>query len=258
MSSWVIDLFVLFFGCSIGSFLNVCIYRLPQDRSIVTPRSFCPKCRTPIRAYDNIPILSYLFLRGCCRKCKAKISWRYPLVEALTGAVALALYLKFGLSLHFLINFVLSAALVVVTFIDLDHRIIPDVISLPGILVGIGLALFLPWMNLWDSLIGLLVGGGSLFLVAYAYEFLTKREGMGMGDVKLLAMLGAWLGWESVLFIIFFASLTGSIIGGLAILVQKQGRHYAIPFGPFLALCAMAYIFIGPDLIHWYLGRRGP
>ncbi len=258
MSSWLGPILVFFLGSCIGSFLNVCIYRLPHDLSIITPRSFCPKCRTPVRAHDNIPILSYLLLRGRCRKCRMKISWRYPLVEALTGAVAVVLYLEFGLSLHLFIYFGLSAALIVVTFIDLDYHIIPDVISLPGIVLGILLALFLPGISLRDSLLGLLIGGGSLYLVALVYEALTKREGMGMGDVKLLAMIGAWLGWQSVLFVIFFASLTGTIIGALAMLIRQEGRHYAIPFGPFLAFSAVAYIFFGADLIHWYMGLRGP
>jgi leader peptidase (prepilin peptidase)/N-methyltransferase len=245
--------YVFFLGCCIGSFLNVCIYRLPQDLSIVSPRSFCPQCRTPVRGYDNIPLVSYLLLRGKCRSCGAKISWRYPLVEALTGGFAVALYLKFGLTLGFFAFFVFAAALLVITFIDLDHRIIPDVISLPGIAVGFGLSFFLPAPAWTESLIGLLAGGGSLYLVAIGYEALTKREGMGGGDVKLLAMIGAWLGWKAVLFTIFFASLTGTVVGGGAMLIQKQGRHYAIPFGPFLAFGALAYLFIGPQLIDWYL-----
>jgi leader peptidase (prepilin peptidase)/N-methyltransferase len=253
---WVIPLLLFVFGCCIGSFLNVCIYRLPLDRSIVAPRSSCPKCQTPIRALDNIPLLSYVWLRGRCRKCKASISWRYPLVEASTGALAVALFFSFGLSVQSLMYFSLAAALIVITFIDLDHRIIPDVISLPGIGLGILLAALLPGMNLQDSLIGLLLGGGSLYLVARVYEAFTRREGMGMGDVKLLAMIGAWLGWQSVLFIIFFSSLTGTMIGGLAMLFYGKGRHYAIPFGPFLALSALAYIFVGPDLIRWYLALR--
>jgi leader peptidase (prepilin peptidase)/N-methyltransferase len=252
-ASWFVLSSVFFSGACLGSFLNVCIYRLPQDLSIVSPRSFCPQCRTPVRGYDNIPLLSYLLLRGKCRSCGAKISWRYPLVEAITGGLAVALFLKFGPTLGFLAYFVFTAALVVITFIDLDHRIIPDVISLPGIGAGFLLSFFLPAVTWTESLIGLLAGGGSLYLVAIGYEALTKREGMGGGDVKLLAMFGAWLGWKAVLFTLFFASLSGTLIGGGAMLLQKQGRHYAIPFGPFLAFGALAYLFFGPQLIHWYL-----
>lgn len=245
--------FIFLLGCCVGSFLNVCIYRLPQDLSIVSPRSFCPSCRAPIRAYDNIPLVSYLLLGGKCRNCGAGISWRYPLVEALTGGVALALFLKFGFSLSFLAYFVLSAALIVISFIDLDHRIIPDLISLPGIAAGFLLALFGPLATVKESLIGLLAGGGSLYLVAFVYEALTKREGMGGGDVKLLAMIGAWLGWKSILFTLFFASLSGAFIGGAVMLIQREGRLYAIPFGPFLAFSGLAYVFLGPELIAWYL-----
>ena len=258
MNLWNGSFFVFALGCCLGSFLNVCIYRLPQDLSIVSPRSFCPQCRTPVRGYDNIPLLSYLFLRGKCRSCGVRISWRYPLVEALTGGLALALFLKFGLTASFFAFFSFAAALVVITFIDLDHRIIPDVISLPGIGMGFLLSFFLPAAAWTDSLIGLLAGGGSLYLVAIAYEALTKREGMGGGDVKLLAMIGAWLGWKAVLFTLFFASLSGTLIGGGAMLLQKQGRHYAIPFGPFLAFGALAYLFFGPQLIEWYLSLGRP
>lgn len=250
---WVMPVFIFLLGCCVGSFLNVCIYRLPQDLSIVSPRSFCPSCRAPIRAYDNIPLVSYLLLGGKCRNCGAGISWRYPLVEALTGGVALALFLKFGFSLSFLAYFVLSAALIVISFIDLDHRIIPDLISLPGIAAGFLLALFGPLATVKESLIGLLAGGGSLYLVAFVYEALTKREGMGGGDVKLLAMIGAWLGWKSILFTLFFASLSGAFIGGAVMLIQREGRLYAIPFGPFLAFSGLAYVFLGPELIAWYL-----
>ncbi|MGQ9695722.1 MAG: prepilin peptidase [Thermodesulfobacteriota bacterium] len=253
MDSWLIFLIIFLLGCCLGSFLNVCIYRLPRNLSIIFPNSFCPACHLPIRPYDNIPLISFLILRGRCRKCRAKISWRYPLVEALMGIITLALFLKFGPSPLFFSLLSFCAALVVITFIDLDHRIIPDIISLPGIAIGVILALTGISVPLKSSLLGLLVGGGSLFALAYVYEAITKREGMGGGDVKLLAMIGAWLGWPAVLFTLFFASLFGTIIGGMVMLIQKEGRYYAIPFGPFLAWAALAYIFIGPPLIHWYL-----
>jgi len=167
--------------------------------------------------------------------------------------MALALFVKFGLSLTFFSTFALSAGLIVITFIDLDHRIIPDVISLPGIAIGFLLAFFDSLATVKDSLLGIIAGGGSLYVVALVYETLTKREGMGGGDVKLLAMIGAWLGWKAILFTLFFASLLGTLIGGMVMLIQKEGRHYAIPFGPFLAFSALAYVFFGPQLIAWYL-----
>jgi leader peptidase (prepilin peptidase)/N-methyltransferase len=252
-SLWFMALFIFWVGCCVGSFLNVCIYRLPRSLSIVSPRSFCPNCQAPIRFYDNIPLLSYLLLRGKCRNCGTNFSWRYPLVEALTGGMAFALFLKFGLSLTFFSFFAFSAALIVVAFIDLDHRVIPDLISLPGIAFGVLLALLGPALTVKESLIGLLAGGGSLYVVALVYETVTKREGMGGGDVKLLAMIGAWLGWRAILFTLFFASLSGTLIGGGMMFIQKQGRHYAIPFGPFLVFAALAYVFFGPELIAWYL-----
>jgi len=258
MPFWIKLSLVFFMGCCLGSFLNVCIYRLPRSLSIAFPRSFCPHCQAPIRAYDNIPLLSYLLLGGRCRMCRTGISWRYPLVEALTGGVALGLFIKFGPSFLFFSTLAFAAALIVITFIDLDHRIIPDVISLPGIAVGFLLAVFGSVVTIKESLIGIAVGGGSLYLVAFSYQLLTKREGMGGGDVKLLAMIGAWLGWKAILFTLFFASLSGTFIGGGAMLIQKEGRHYAIPFGPFLAFSALAYIFIGSQLINWYLDWGRP
>ncbi len=254
MASWTISFFIFIIGCCVGSFLNVCIYRLPRNLSVAFPRSFCPQCQTPVRGYDNIPLFSYLFLGGRCRACRSKISWRYPLIEALTGGIVLALFGEFGLSFPFFAFSVLSSALIVVTFIDLDHRIIPDVISLPGVAAGFLLALFGPSLTVRDSLIGIILGGGSLYALAFIYETLAKREGMGGGDIKLLAMIGAWLGWKAVLFTLFFSSLTGTLIGGGAMMVQKEGRYYAIPFGPFLALSAIVYIFFGPRMIDWYLG----
>ena len=257
MDSWILAVFIFWIGAIVGSFLNVCIYRLPQGLSIAAPRSFCPACQTPIRAHDNIPILSFLFLGGKCRKCRTPIPWRYPLVEALTGGLALALFLKMGLTLSSFCLFCFAAALVVITFIDLDHRIIPDVISLPGIVIGFLLALLGITLGIRDSLIGIAVGGGSLYLVAIVYEAVTKREGMGGGDVKLLAMIGAWLGWKAVLFTLFFSSLTGSLIGGAIMMAKKEDGKLAVPFGPFLTFSALAYVFFGEKLIQWYLNWGG-
>lgn len=246
-------IFAFVLGAVVGSFLNVCICRLPEDKSVVFPPSACPKCGYQLRWYDNVPFISFLLLRAKCRSCHAPISWRYPLVEALNGLLTLLLFMKFGISLTFLAMFIFCSSLVVITIIDLDHQIIPDEISLPGIVVGFIFACFLPWNGWLNSLLGILLGGGSLFLVAWGYEKLTGKEGMGGGDIKLLAMMGAFLGWRSVLFIIFSASLVGSVIGVTAMLIQKKDGKLAIPFGPFLAFGAILYVFYGRQIITWYL-----
>jgi leader peptidase (prepilin peptidase)/N-methyltransferase len=240
------------FGAVVGSFLNVVIYRLPSGQSLVRPASRCPGCGTPIRPHHNIPIASYLFLRGRCASCKASISPRYPLVEILTGLLSAGLLLRFGPTLEFGVYFVFLAGLVAVTFIDIDHRIIPDSLSLGGIVVGFA-ASFFTSVGWQDSLIGLLAGGGGLFLVALLYEFITRREGMGMGDVKLIAAIGAFLGWKAVLFTIFLSAVAGSVVGVLLLRVLRRGRNYEIPYGPFLAFGAALYVFRGPEIVSWYL-----
>lgn len=239
-------------GACVGSFLNVCICRIPESRSIVSPPSACPKCKTPIKFYDNIPMLSYLILCGKCRTCAEPISVRYPTVELLTGLLALAGMIRFGMSIDFIIYFIFLSALVVITFIDLDHQIIPDIISLPGIPAGLVAAYFLTTVSLTDAVIGALIGGGSLFLIAWGYYFITGKEGMGGGDIKLLAMIGAFIGWQGVFFTIFIASATGSLIGGVLMLFAQKDLKFAVPFGPFLSIGAIAYIFFGPELIFWY------
>ncbi len=241
----LLNYFAFIFGAAIGSFLNVCIFRLPAETSIVKPRSQCPYCQHPIRNVDNIPLISFIVLRGKCRDCGGKISWRYPLVELITAALALLLFLKFGLTLKFLTFFIFTAVLIVITFIDLDHQIIPDILTLPGIPIFFLAAIFLvkiPWM---EALIGLLIGGGVLFAIAFVYELLTKREGMGGGDIKLLAMIGGFLGWKSLIFILLFSSFSGAIVGITAMIIKKQDMKYAIPFGPFLSAAAVAYPFWG-------------
>ncbi len=250
-------LFALVFGMVVGSFLNVCICRLPKNESIVSPPSHCPACSYQIRWYDNIPLLSYLFLRGKCRGCGVPISLQYPLVELLNGILTLLLFLRFGPTLAFATLFLFCSALVVITFIDIEHQIIPDEISLPGIAVGFILSFFIPGYSWLNSLLGILLGGGSLLLVAWAYHRLTGKDGMGGGDVKLLAMMGAFLGWKAVLFILFASSLIGSIAGVSIMLLQKKDSKLAIPFGPYLASAAVLYIFYGRSLIRWYLGLSG-
>jgi leader peptidase (prepilin peptidase)/N-methyltransferase len=241
------------FGLVIGSFLNVCIHRLPSSQSIVHPRSRCPQCGHLIRVYDNIPVLSYLILRGRCRDCGARISLRYPVVELLSGAFAAMAVARFGLGWQALLMYALIAAFLVITFIDLDHRIIPDVITLPGIPIGLAASFGPGMISPLESLVGILAGGGSLFLVAWGYQLVTQREGMGGGDIKLLAMIGAFIGWKGVLLTIFIASLTGTL-AGMALIFRRRGdMKLAVPFGPFLAVGAIAYLFMGPELMSWYL-----
>ena len=250
---WVIYIFAVLFGLVIGSFLNVCIYRLPEGPQLwKPPRSFCPSCRRQIDWYDNIPILSYFILRGRCRSCGARISPRYPAVEALSALAAAANLYAFGPSAQAVIFYLFTCALVVITFIDVDYKIIPDVISIPGIVIGLALSPLLP-ATFVESLIGAAVGGGVLYGVILVYYLLTKREGMGMGDVKLLAMIGAFLGWKSLPFVLLVSSFTGTLVGvGLMILARKD-RRYAVPFGPFLSLGAVSYLFFGDPVIAWYL-----
>ncbi len=248
----MIELIIFIFGSCIGSFLNVCIYRLPNSKSIVYPPSACPGCDTPIRSYDNIPILSFLLLRGKCRTCQAVISIRYPLVELMVGLFAVCAYLKFGLTLEALIMYLFIASLIVITFIDIDHRIIPDAISLPSIPIGFVASFFLPSITYKESLAGILVGGGSLLLVAFIYSLITKKEGMGGGDIKLLAMIGAFIGWQGALLTIFLSSAIGTLCGLLVMIRSGKNMKLAIPFGPFLAMGAMIHIFFGKELIFWY------
>jgi leader peptidase (prepilin peptidase)/N-methyltransferase len=250
-----LDIIAFIFGGVVGSFLNVCIWRIPEGKSIAFPSSHCPKCGKSIRPFDNIPVLSWLLLRGRCRDCGESISARYPLVELLTALLSLAIFWKFGPSPAYLAAFLFTAALIVITFIDFDHQIIPDVISLPGIPVFFLLAVFVMDMGFLDSLLGLLVGGGFLYVIAVGYELLTKREGMGGGDIKLLAMIGAFLGWKSLFFVVFMSSILGAAVGIVLILIKGKDMKYAVPFGPFLSIAAVMYLFVGRELTHLMLYR---
>jgi len=249
----MLNVISILFGALVGSFLNVCIFRLPKEESIVWPGSHCPHCKNPIKFYDNIPLISYILLKGRCRHCHSPISFQYPLIEGITALGSLILFMKFGPSLSYLFYFSFVAALIVITVIDLYHQIIPDVISLPGIGVGLLASLITPQITLFNSLIGILMGGGSLFLVATVYQWLFKREGMGGGDVKLLAMIGAFLGWKAVILTILSSSLIGSITGIIVMVLKGKDFKYAIPFGPFLSLGAVISLFYGENLIRWYL-----
>jgi leader peptidase (prepilin peptidase)/N-methyltransferase len=247
---WIVSSIV--FGAIVGSFLNVCIYRIPKAESIILPGSHCPHCQRSIPFYDNIPLVSYLLLRAKCRYCQGPISLQYPLVEGLTALSSFLLFSWFGISWSYLFYFSFLASLIAITVIDLYHQIIPDVISLPGIGVGLIASFILPQLTFLNSLVGVLLGGGSLFLVATFYHWLFKREGMGGGDVKLLAMIGAFLGWKAVILTILLGSLVGSIIGVIVMMVKGKDLKYAIPFGPFLSLGAALSLFYGEKIIQWY------
>ena len=247
------NIFITVLGAALGSFLNVLIYRLPEEMSIIFPASHCPHCRKAIRFYDNIPVISYILLKGRCRECHEKISFRYPLVELITAVISLLLFWKFGLTFQYLFSFIFVCALMVITFIDLDHQIIPDVITLPGIPIFFLAAVFAMNLRFLDAFLGFLIGGGCLYGIAFVYELVTKREGMGGGDIKLLAMIGAFLGWQSLLFVLLVSSLLGAVVGISVMMVKGQDMKYAVPFGPFLSFAAVAYIFFGDYAIRLFL-----
>jgi len=248
----------IIFGALVGSFLNVVILRLPNDsESIVFPASHCPDCKEPIAWYDNIPMFSFLFLLGKCRHCRQKISWQYPLVELLMAGLSYGLYLEFYISISYLIYFLFCAALLVIIFIDLYHQIIPDVISIPGVFIGFGLAFVNPYLSWQDAGLGIICGGGFFYAIAAGYYLFAKRAGMGGGDIKLLAMIGAFLGWQSLPFVVFSSALLGSIIGIGAMAQQKKGGKTVIPYGPFLAVGSYLYLFFQKEIydimVHYYL-----
>jgi leader peptidase (prepilin peptidase)/N-methyltransferase len=249
---WLPVLFVGLMGLVIGSFLNVCCYRLPLGLSVVRPPSRCPQCQTLLKPYDNIPVIGYLLLRGRCRYCGTPISMQYPIVELVTGIVFLGSYLIFPAPLLYQ-RLLFSCAMIVLFVIDLEHRILPNVITLPGIVAGFLFSFFMPpgWV---DSLIGLVLGGGSLWLLSEAYFRLRHEEGMGFGDVKMLAMIGAFLGWKLMLLTLVLSSFLGSAVGLVVILSNRGGLKYALPFGTFLAIAAVAAGAVGDQIVTWYAG----
>lgn len=249
----IIIAFSLIIGAVVGSFLNVVILRLPEEgESIVFPASRCPKCLHALKWYDNIPIISFILLKRKCRYCEAPISWQYPLIELVMALLSLALVFKFGLTPALAIYFVFTAALLVVIVIDFYHKIIPDIISLPGIVVGFACSFINPAVTWQQSGLGLLIGGGVLYALAAGYYLFTKREGMGGGDIKLLAMIGAFLGWQSLPFVVFGSSILGALVGIGAMAKQKKGGKTMIPYGPFLSMAALLYMFYS-ELINYYL-----
>jgi len=255
-------LIAFIFGSMVGSFLNVCILRLPKDESVVFPPSHCPGCQKAIAPYDNLPVLSFFILGGRCRHCKSKISWQYPLIEALTGGLFVLFLFYFGLTPKGFLYLYLTLGLLVQTVIDIRYRIIPDQITLPAIVIGLAVSAFFPgihgqsshWGGFIASLIGLLAGGGFLYAVGTIAEWILKKEAMGGGDVKLLAAIGAVLGWQAVIWTIFVSALAGSVVG---IYTRIRYGEELIPYGPFLAFGAFLYLFIGPQAIDWYLSYLG-
>ncbi len=242
--------FSFIFGAIIGSFLNVVILRLPdKKKSVVFPASHCPQCLTDLHWYENIPIVSFLFLRGKCRTCQVKISLQYPAVELCMALLSMALMQRFSVSVDFFFYFIFVAALLVIIFIDIHHQLIPDLISLPGILIGLIGSFFASSISWQQSAFGILIGGGILYALALGYYVLTKRDGMGGGDIKLLAMIGAFLGWQSLLYVIFASSLLGSVIGLGAMIKQKKGGQTRIPFGPFLSVAALSWLFFQQTIL---------
>ncbi|ADJ27372.1 prepilin peptidase [Nitrosococcus watsonii] len=270
---------VFLLGLAVGSFLNVVIYRLPlmmerqwedqcaelhgkplperEPLTLSLPRSHCPACRHKIGAWENIPLFSYLLLRGHCRYCKAPISLRYPLVELLTGILSIAVAWRFGVSWETMAALLLSYALITLTFIDFDHQLLPDNITLPFLWFGLGLGLFEVFTDARTSLIGAITGYLSLWLVYHLFRLLTKKEGMGYGDFKLLALLGAWLGWTMLPAIILLSSIVGALLGTAWLYLSSQHRETPIPFGPYLAAAGWLALMWGQDINQFYLSLTG-
>jgi len=259
----LLEILSFILGAIIGSFLNVCIFRIPREKSIVRPGSSCPGCGTPIRFYDNIPLISYIALRGRCRRCGETISIRYPAVEMLTALFFAGIAWRFGLSVEAAAACVFTCVLIVISFIDLEFQIIPDIFSLGGLVLGMLLSLvrpapffgqemMVPFGSLpaiLQSLLGVILGGGILYAIAKIYELVRKAEGMGGGDIKLLAMIGAFCGITGVIFSLVAGSIIGALVGLPLMLVKGKDTKYAVPFGPFLSLGALLYVFAGDRLM---------
>ena len=241
---------VFCFGLAVGSFANVCIHRLPRKESVVFPGSHCPACSAAVRPLDNIPVISYIALGGKCRDCATRISPIYPVIETVTAVLLLAGFFKFGPSFDFLVYAVVAPALVIITAIDIEHQIIPDVITLPGIALGLVVGTYT--IGYADSLLGFFAGGGLFYLLA-----VLSNGGMGGGDIKYIAAVGALLGWQKVLLVIFIGALLGSVVGVFQITVQKKSRKSLIPFGPFLATGTLVTLFYSNSLIRLYLDYLG-
>jgi leader peptidase (prepilin peptidase)/N-methyltransferase len=248
----VVLIFIL--GLIVGSFGNVCIFRIPRNESIIFPASHCPKCYSNIKPVDNIPLLSYILLKGRCRNCKSKISIQYPIVEFLTGLIYLIIYLTYCLSIQTLIYIILVSALIIIAFIDLNEQIVPDVISLPGIVIGFIISFFVPYISFINSALGVVIGGGIILIIGLAGSVIFKKEAMGGGDVKLAAMIGAFLGWRYIIISLFLGFYLGALVGIFLILSKIKSRKDTVPFGPFIVLGSFITLLWGEKIISWYIG----
>jgi len=244
---------IVLFGLAWGSFLNVIIYRLPRGQSLMWPPSSCPQCRTPIKPYDNIPVLSYIVLRGKCRACGLKISFTYPLVEAITPLCFLVLYGRFALSFHFFASCLFASALIALCFIDLYHQILPDEITLPGLALALVYSGFRPDLSLRQALIGAAAGACFLLVIYGVYWLLRKKEGLGLGDVTMMLLVGAYLGWVKAFFTLLLASFAGALVGVFLLSFRKKDLQFSLPFGTFLAPAAFVALVWGDRIIRAYL-----
>jgi leader peptidase (prepilin peptidase) / N-methyltransferase len=244
-------IFATLFGAIIGSFLNVCIHRVPRGASIVWPGSACPRCGRALSWFENIPVVSYVCLLGRCRTCRAPISPRYPVVEALTAAMFALAWWHYGPGPLLVSRLLFGCALIVLFAIDLEHHLLPNIVTIPGIAIGFLLSIINPpgWQS---SLVGIVVGGGGLLLIAQGYYLARHEEGLGMGDVKMLAMIGAFLGWKLTLLSLMMASVAGTIVGVALIATGRGTMKYALPFGTFLAIGAAVSAAVGQPILDWY------
>lgn len=251
--NYFLPVLVFMVGLLMGSFFNVCIYRVPREQSILFPSSHCPSCDKQLTWLDLIPVFSWLLLRAKCRYCKNRISFRYPLVESITGLGFLFFFLKYGLSGSFLTYTILYSILIIATAIDMEFQIIPNGLVLTGTIAGVILALTGLSINWKDAVIGMLIGGGTYLLVALLSQLVLKKEGMGGGDIKLMGMIGLMIGWRLTALSILLSIYAGGFIGGLLLLFGIKKRGDAIPYGPFIAMGTIASVLFGNELIQWYL-----
>lgn len=254
MPTPLLILYAVLFGLVVGSFLNVVVYRLPRGTSVVFPRSSCPFCGGAVAARDNLPVLSYLMLRGKCRRCSAPISIRYPLVESATGALFGLCAWRFGPEPQWLVASLLCSLLLSLALIDLDHFVLPDKITLPGVFAGLALQPWIARTDFLDAILGALLGAGVLILIVNIWYWLREEEGMGLGDVNMLAMVGAFLGWQGAAVTLVAATVAGAVTGLLLIAFRRMGSRSRLPFGVFLALGAALALFAGEEIADFYLG----
>jgi leader peptidase (prepilin peptidase)/N-methyltransferase len=258
----IIGIFIFILGSIVGSFLNVCIVRMPKEESIVRPRSHCVHCKKMIPWYDNIPLISFFLLKGKCRFCKGKISWRYVLVELLTALSFLGFYRYFGLNAVLWPYLVMLSGFIIATFVDIEHRIIPDEVTIGGMIVGFLFSLLIPQLHQTDlplvgagkSLLGILIGGGAIYLMGLLGDFIFRKESMGGGDVKFMAMVGAFLGWKLALLAFFIAPFFGAVVG---IIIKIRTKESLIPYGPFLVVGSLIALFFSSQILSWIFNLYG-